>query len=117
MVYSIESTDLPPGVAVEDVAIDATVEPEIEARPDLGDPVVGLRLPATRESTRTPTDPWPYTDEVRIAAGGEPAPAPAAIEIRAIPYFAWANRAGGAMRVWLPTTVERRPEDIDDDPR
>ena len=58
----------------------------------------------------------PYRDEA-VAAGGESGPGPAAIEVHAIPYFARANRAGGAMRVWIPTTVELRAEDIDDDPR
>ena len=32
----------------------------------------------------------------RAAAGGAP------VTLRAIPYFTWANRDIGAMRVWIP---------------
>ena len=34
-----------------------------------------------------------------------PAAAPAApTQLLAVPYFAWANRDGGGMRVWIPVT-------------
>jgi DUF1680 family protein len=26
------------------------------------------------------------------------------VELTAIPYYAWANREDGSMRVWLPTS-------------
>ena len=29
------------------------------------------------------------------------------IHFRAIPYFAWDNREGGAMRVWLPEAASK----------
>jgi len=45
-------------------------------RPDLGPSIVGLTTSAT--------------------AAGTP------IELAAIPYFAWANRGVGGMRVWIP---------------
>jgi DUF1680 family protein len=32
----------------------------------------------------------------RASAGGE------AVTLRAIPYFTWANREIGAMRIWIP---------------
>jgi hypothetical protein len=45
---------------------------------------------------------WPYTavaDEgTQRETSGEP------VELTAIPYYAWANRQDGAMRVWLPTS-------------
>jgi hypothetical protein len=31
-----------------------------------------------------------------------PRAAPKAVELTAVPYYAWANRAPGAMRVWIP---------------
>jgi DUF1680 family protein len=116
LVYCIESPDLPAGTLVEDVAIEPATEPALEARPDLADPVIGLRLPALRTASPTPPEAWPYTDRATAPAGGEPAPAGAAIELRAIPYFAWANRTGGAMRVWIPA-VEPGDEVPDDGPR
>jgi len=33
------------------------------------------------------------------------APARQRAELTAIPYFAWANRGPGAMRVWIPQTT------------
>jgi DUF1680 family protein len=116
LVYCIETSDLPAGVAVEDVAIEPMTEPALEARPDLADPIIGLRFPAVRTASPTPPEAWPYTDRSTAPAGGESAPADAAIEIRAIPYFAWANRTGGAMRVWIPA-VEPGHEVADDGPR
>jgi DUF1680 family protein len=116
LVYCIESADMPADIAVEEVAIEAAAEPEVEARPDIADPIVGLRLPAIRRGTPTRSDPWPYTDRSTVSADAEPDPSTTEIEIRAVPYFVWANRTGGAMRVWIPTTVEDRPEVIDADP-
>ena len=41
---------------------------------------------------------WPYR-----TAGTEEAPTDGeAVELTAIPYYAWANREDGSMRVWLP---------------
>lgn len=34
----------------------------------------------------------------RSSTTGEP------VELTAVPYYAWANRGAGAMRVWLPTS-------------
>ena len=86
LVYCIETADLPQGVELEEVRIDADVRPLPGERTDLPVPLVGLMLPATRVS---------FDGE-----GDSP------IEIRAIPYFAWANRAVEAMRVWIPLRSE-----------
>jgi len=43
------------------------------------------------------SDGWPYP-----AADGRAAPADQPVKITAVPYFAWANRGIGPMRVWLP---------------
>jgi DUF1680 family protein len=40
-------------------------------------------------------DGWPFTPEAGDATGDE-------VEVVAVPYYAWANREIGAMRVWLP---------------
>jgi DUF1680 family protein len=117
LVYCIESPDMPDAVEVEEVAIDATVEPSLERRPDIADPIVGLRLAAIRQPAPTPTEPWPYTDLTQDQAVDRPDPSTTAIEIRAIPYLAWANRPGRAMRVWIPTTDPDHPEVPDADAR
>ena len=44
---------------------------------------------------------WPqieYVDVRDLPRDGAPTPA----QLLAIPYFAWANREDGGMRVWLP---------------
>jgi DUF1680 family protein len=76
LVYAIESADLPAGVELEDVAIPDGATARDASRPDLGPSIVGLTTAAT--------------------AAGTP------IELAAIPYFAWANRGVGGMRVWIP---------------
>jgi hypothetical protein len=78
LVYAFESADLPPGVELEDVAISDGATPRDASRSDLGPSIVGLTTAA-------------------IAAGTP-------IELAAIPYFAWANRGVGGMRVWIPET-------------
>ncbi|HVQ93420.1 MAG TPA: beta-L-arabinofuranosidase domain-containing protein [Mycobacteriales bacterium] len=81
LVYCVESADLAPGAELEDLEWDGHRPPATVGRPDLGDSAVGITVPL-RSRTAGTTD---------LAA--------------AVPYFAWANRQVGAMRVWLP----RRP--------
>jgi DUF1680 family protein len=73
LVYCLEAADLPAGAELEDVRLPATDVADAD-RPDVAASVVGVRLSGA---------------------------APAAID--AVPYFAWANRRQGAMRVWIPT--------------
>jgi DUF1680 family protein len=77
-VYCVESADLREGTELEDVRWDPTQPVAPEARPDLGDGVIGLSVPA----------------KVEPDAGGT--------ALAAIPYYAWGNRGTGGMRVWLP---------------
>jgi DUF1680 family protein len=86
LVYCLETADLPAGVELEEVRIDADVKPVPIERADLAVPLIGLTVPAYRQ----PFD------------GGKPH----AIEVGAIPYFAWANRQVDAMRVWIPVRSE-----------
>ncbi len=86
LVYCIESSDLPTGVALEEVRVEPDVEPRAVARPDLAPSLIGLAMTA-RQVTFD---------------GGSDRP----IELAAIPYFAWANRAVDAMRVWVPVRSE-----------
>jgi len=76
LVYAIETADLPGGVDLEDVRIVDGAAPRDEQRPDLPGRTTGLAIDGT-------------------AAGQQ-------VEVQAIPYFAWANRGPGGMRVWIP---------------
>jgi uncharacterized protein len=73
LVYCIEAADMPPGLELEDVRVGSPQPREVE-RSDIAPGAIGIRLAAT-----------------------------ASDEVDAIPYFAWANRRPGAMRVWVPT--------------
>jgi DUF1680 family protein len=84
LVYSIESVDLQPGVELEDVVLDPSVQPVETPRPDVAESVVGL---------------------IARTAG------PDGSEFLAVPYFAWANRSADAMRVWIPSRDGRSPVD------
>jgi DUF1680 family protein len=76
LVYALETADLPPGTALEDVTLPVDPAGRSVPRPDLGDGVIGVATDATT---------------------------PSGLEVQAIPYFAWGNRAPDAMRVWIPT--------------
>lgn len=77
LVFAVEQADQPAGVVLDDVRVDPAAEIGSEHRPELLGGVNVLTIPAT--------------------AGVEP------VTLTAIPYFAWANRGVGPMRVWLPT--------------
>ncbi|MEN2742637.1 beta-L-arabinofuranosidase domain-containing protein [Microbacterium sp. X-17] len=92
--YALETADLASGVAVEDVVIPAAptfVEAGWDA--ELGAPLLRIdgahRRSATAELYAEPADSDPSTDLGPITV---------------IPYFRWANRSQGAMRVWMPTS-------------
>ena len=78
LVYCVETADVPAGIELEDVRVDADVRPGETVRDDLPGSPVGLSVAA------------------RAAGTG------AAIEIGAIPYFSWAHRPVEAMRIWIP---------------
>ena len=107
LVYCLEQVDQPTGARIDDVAIDGGAALRDRERPGLlGDPgplsdvvtvtVDGhLRQPAEPEGSGAGW--WPYRPAREASADGwQP------VTLTAIPYFAWANRGPGAMRVWIP---------------
>ena len=98
LVYCIESDDLPAGVTLEEVVLEPTIRPSITPRPDLAASLVGLTVPAIQRPMRA-AGKWPYR---RNGATGNRAVEARAIEIGAVPYFAWGNRSAEGMRVWIP---------------
>lgn len=105
LVYCLESADLPAGVTLEELVLEPHAVPGIVARPDLGDGVVGLEVAARRR--RLPERAWPYTVAAfDRSAGGEARETTETIQVRAIPYYGWANRIPGAMRVWIPQGLD-----------
>ncbi|MBB1513615.1 glycoside hydrolase family 127 protein [Tessaracoccus sp. MC1627] len=82
-VYCVEQVDLPEGIRLDDVIVDATSAP-IESDG-------GLEIAVTPRPGVGPLYGAPAT-----APTGQP------VTVRAIPFHTWGNRASGAMRVWLP---------------
>jgi hypothetical protein len=100
LVYCAEQQDQAAGLddmrlsgAVRDggpVAIGGTVVPSV-------------LLDAEAEAGQSDSERWPYRTVGATDTAAEPAPASReSVTVTAIPYFAWANRDYGAMRVWLP---------------
>ena len=73
LVYCFEAADLPAGVELEDVRVGQPIIADTK-RDDVAPSVVGVHVATSSND-----------------------------ELNAIPYFAWANRRQGAMRVWIPT--------------
>jgi uncharacterized protein len=86
LVYCLEAADLPPGVQLEELRWDPRREPAEVPRPDLGDGFVGIAVPVARGPA----------DGLGTDGGAD------GLTAGAVPYFAWANRGAGAMRVWVP---------------
>ncbi|MDT0347063.1 glycoside hydrolase family 127 protein [Streptomyces litchfieldiae] len=104
LVYCVESEDQPPlpaGSGLDDLVVDTSAGLTSGWRPELLGGVATVTATARvrpRPESGGDGDWWPY----RPAAVGIPAPADEPVNLTAIPYYAWANRADGAMRVWLP---------------
>jgi DUF1680 family protein len=79
LVYCVEQADQPAGALVDEVRIEDGPMTAV-AEPGLLGGVTVVEAPG----------------RVAGSAGAE------AVTLRAIPYYAWANRDIGAMRVWIP---------------
>jgi len=99
LVYCLEQLDQPEGVSLFDVSLDMRHEPaspfQEEFRSDvLGGIVMLKHMGAAYEKPSSGRGLYyPYTPS---------APKARQVELRFIPYYAWANRAGTPMQVWTP---------------
>ena len=100
LVYCVEQADVPDGASIEDVALVGSVRDRSEVVPL--DAELEGHLGISLEATIAPggRGAWPY----REARSAPDARAGDDVRLLATPYFAWANRTPGAMRVWLPWT-------------
>ncbi|QDP98181.1 glycoside hydrolase family 127 protein [Microlunatus elymi] len=95
LVYALEKTDQPGGVAPDDLAITADAGFAEREQSDLLDGIVVVTAQGKvidRATEQPGSRPHP-----------RPAPATRDTELVAIPYYAWCNRGPQAMRVWIPT--------------
>ncbi len=97
LVFAVEQPDQAEGVVVDDLSVDPTGATGAKHDPDLlgGVTVITARGRARTHDPRT----GPYRPAGRAIAREA-----RDVQVTAIPYFAWANRGIGPMRVWLPRT-------------
>ncbi|PPS67076.1 MULTISPECIES: glycoside hydrolase family 127 protein [Streptomyces] len=98
LVYCLEQVDHPGG-GLDDIVLDTGRPLAVKHRPDL---LGGVTTVVAAGYRRKIPDAgwWPY----RSAETTDAPPADEPLELTAIPYYAWANRQDGSMRVWLPTS-------------
>jgi len=97
VVYCFEAGDLPAGASLAEIALETDTAPADSGPLALLGGVPGVSVAGVRRDL----DGWREDEYVDVRElPREDAPAPA--RLLAIPYFAWANRGDGGMRVWLP---------------
>ena len=106
LVYCVEEADHPGG-GLDRLVLDDAAALADESRPDLLGGVVTVRASGWRREVRRSADWWPYRPhqphEPHRTAPSESSEPGEPLALTAVPYYAWANREDGAMRVWLPT--------------
>ena len=96
IVYCFEEADLPAGVHLRDVKVALPISQTTEPLQMLQENVVSIRM----EGRTYATEAWDGK-LYRSRSETSKAPAEKKIFLRAVPYYAWANRTGTEMRIWL----------------
>ncbi|MGV9344667.1 glycoside hydrolase family 127 protein [Streptomyces spiralis] len=111
LVYCLEQADHPGG-GLDDIVVDTTRPLAVKHRPDLLGGVTTVVAAGRRRAAPQPGW-WPYTPYTQHTQHSQHTPrAPHTpeqtqeepVELTAVPYYAWANREDGSMRIWLPTS-------------
>ena len=95
LVYCLEQADQEDGLDLRDVVVDPSAPLSASYRAELLGGVTAIRLAGSVLAAAALED-WLYRPY-----GGPLLPA-RGITLTAVPYYAWANRGPGAMRVWIP---------------
>jgi uncharacterized protein len=95
VVFCLEHADVP---ALEDVSLDPDEPVHVVRQVDGISPVTLQASILRRSAGETPLYRTAVDDESPAAYAGS---------VPAIPYFLWANRAAGPMRVWIPTAPRK----------
>lgn len=104
LVYCFEGVDQPAGVNLSDVRIHSTTPLKAVWREDLLGKIVQIKAHGAVED-------WRGWEDTLYRALSSVSPSYRDVELTAVPYYAWANRGPGTMRVWLPCSgseMERR---------
>ncbi|MDQ6671585.1 MAG: glycoside hydrolase family 127 protein [Chloroflexota bacterium] len=95
LVYCLEQADHAE-LNIMDVEVDATQPLDSVQRPDLLGGVVAVQAHGYQVDHRG------WSNTLYRPRGKHPPAERSAVSLTGIPYYVWANRAPGAMRVWLP---------------
>jgi len=95
LVYCLEEVDQEPGLNLLDVRI----APDASLRATRREDLLGGVVVVEAQGAVVDVDAW--RDELYRPAPMEDLPQREVV-LRAVPYFAWANRGPGTMRVWIP---------------
>jgi DUF1680 family protein len=98
IVYCVEEADQEPGLDLLDVRIPRDAAMRVHGREDLLTGVVVVEV----DGVAVDTGDWETQLYRPARAAAEGALPSRAVTLTAIPYYAWANRGPGAMRVWIP---------------
>ena len=102
LVYCLEQIDHPGG-GLDDIVLDTAQPLTVKHRPDLLGGVTTVLATGHRRAVPA-EDWWPYRPVSAGPSDTRRAVVSGPVELTAIPYYAWANREDGSMRVWLPTS-------------
>jgi DUF1680 family protein len=100
LVYCLEQADQPAGVLVDDVVLERG-NMTCQVRPDLLGGVTTVEVPGAAVLCAPGTPPY-RRDRPALTGRNPNLVAGQRAALLAVPYYAWANRGPGAMRVWVP---------------
>jgi hypothetical protein len=100
LVYCLEQADHP-NARIADLAIDASASLRSAWEPGRLDGVAVVRATGWEVDTES------WRDRLYRPVGSASSPPRRPTALTAIPYYAWANREPGAMRVWIPRGEDR----------
>ncbi|WP_026151007.1 glycoside hydrolase family 127 protein [Streptomyces prunicolor] len=104
LVHCLEQVDQPGAPGLDDIVLDPTTGLTVKHRPDLLGGVTTVVGSGRLRARPAGQGWWPYRTTRDTGRDGADTPADTPVELTAIPYYAWANRENGGMRVWLPTS-------------
>jgi hypothetical protein len=100
LVYCFEEHDQPKGARV----LDSALVPGSPLRTAWKPALLGGLVTVQAQGRLLDRPGWQH--KLYRAWGSGPAPRSRGVELTAIPYYAWANRARAPMTVWIPAAVE-----------
>ena len=96
LLYCVEQVDNP-GFDIRDIVLPAEASFSVRFRPNL---LGGVTVMETLAETLPPDERWGERLYRKVRPRADE-PQGATAEMTAVPYYAWANRDPGPMRVWL----------------